>query len=100
MTPPTHQSTPKRVRPYSRIGTAIVIAMSIFVFVVVPIKMFMDSSPVAGWLLLVLGGVFALLATLALTLPVKQREGGVYTARAATDTDPKTFHPTKDGLPW
>ena len=100
MTSPKHQSTTTGVRSYSRIGTALVIVLALFLFAVVPAKMFMDGSPVAGWLLLGLGFVLILLITLALTLPVKQREGGTYIARAATDLDPKTFDPTKDGLPW
>ncbi len=91
----------KPIKPaYSRFGNFFAISLIVFCFVVVPIKLYADASPLAALIYTVLTGVFVLVVAVAFIVPVTQREAATFKTRRPMELDPTTFDPTKDGVSW
>lgn len=94
-----HAPEPKA--KYSPVGTFIFISLFVFAFIVVPIKMFANASPKAGWVLLILGTILLISIIAAFVAPVKKRNERIeYAVRPPMELDPNTFDATKDGVSW
>ncbi len=101
MTKHVHPRLRKKVKPtYSRFGTFVAISLAVYAFVVVPIKLLVDSSPAAAIAFGVFAGIFVVTVISAFVIPVKQREAAKYTVRRPMELDPSTFDSTKDGVSW
>lgn len=87
-------------RAYSRFGTFIALSLVTFCFIVVPIKLLADSSPMAAVFYGIFAAILLITVVIAFKVPVVQREHATYTARPPMDLDPTAFDPKKDGVSW
>ena len=91
----------KPVKPtYSRFGNFFAISLIVFCFIVVPIKLLADASPLAALAFMALTGGFVLVVAICFIVPVTPREAVTVKTRRPMDLDPTTFDPTKDGVSW
>jgi hypothetical protein len=91
----------KPIKPtYSRFGNFFAISLIVFAFVVVPIKLAADASPLAALIFTVLAGLFVLVVAVCFIVPVTPREATTFKTRRPMELDPTTFDPTKDGVSW
>lgn len=95
-----HRPLKKQKPTYSRFGNFFAISLIVFSFIVVPIKLFADSSPLAALVFGALATALVVVIAIAFLVPVTPREAATYKVRRPMELDPTTFDPTKDGVSW